>query len=98
METKKTLRSIGYIITAVFAAIIALTALTFKSSAEISGDYTYALVNGEAKITKYSGTATELVIPSEIDGYKVTSVGASTFDGNRNLVSVTIPDSVKRNR
>lgn len=40
--------------------------------------------------------ATELVIPSEIDGLPVTSIGRAAFSNSRSLTTVTIPASVKR--
>ena len=35
-----------------------------------------------------------LVIPSNIDGYKVTVIGNEAFSNNRNITSVIIPNSV----
>ena len=57
-------------------------------------EYTYVIENGEITITGYSGTASELVIPAEIDGYPVTAIGESAFSYNNELLSVIIPDSV----
>ena len=66
-----------------------------KSSAEISGDYEYTLLdNGTAEIAGFTGSAAELTIPSELDGYKVTSIGDRAFLYCTNLTSVIIPDSV----
>ncbi|QMS85312.1 leucine-rich repeat protein [Candidatus Xianfuyuplasma coldseepsis] len=45
-------------------------------------------------IVGYTGTATTLTIPAEIEGVPVTAIGYSAFEGNRTLTSVTIPDSV----
>ncbi len=60
-----------------------------------SGDYTYTVLDDEtAEITKYTGSATEVNIPSSIDGYIVTSIGYDAFNGTSSLTSVTIPDSV----
>ncbi|MCI6616952.1 leucine-rich repeat protein [Ruminococcus sp.] len=60
-----------------------------------SGDYEYEILDdGTASITNYSGYDTELTIPSEIDGYKVTSIGIAAFEWNNSLTSVTIPDCV----
>lgn len=60
------------------------------------GDYTYqVLADGTAEITDYTGSATELVIPSEIDGYPVTSIGNHAFENCSFLIGVTIPEGVK---
>lgn len=58
-----------------------------------SGDFKgIILENGTVRIESYKGTATDLVIPSEIEGYKVTEIDG--FGYNTNLVSVTIPEGV----
>ena len=49
--------------------------------------------DGTAEINGHTGEATDIVIPSEIDGHKVTSIGTSAFK-NSKLISVVIPDSV----
>lgn len=59
------------------------------------GDYEYQVLDdGTAEITKYKGEATGLVIPSEINDYKVTSIGDSAFSWSPNLTTVTIPEGV----
>ncbi|MEE0060330.1 MAG: leucine-rich repeat protein [Acutalibacteraceae bacterium] len=66
------------------------------SSAEYSyNGYEYSVIDAEATITGYTGTETKLTIPSVIDGYAVTAIGESAFDGNCNITFVAIPDSVK---
>lgn len=52
------------------------------------------LDDGTAEITKYSGKDAVVVIPSEIDGIKVTSIGYGAFNYNDTAESVTIPDGV----
>jgi hypothetical protein len=59
-----------------------------------SDDFEYNILQDGAEIYDYTGMATELVIPAEIDGYAVTSIGSWTFSGRRELTSVTIPDSI----
>ena len=60
-----------------------------------SGDYSYVLLeDGTAEITDYEGGASDLGIPSRLDGYTVTSIGGGAFYGCESLSSVTIPDSV----
>ncbi len=60
------------------------------------GDYEYQLIidGSEAEIIGYKGTETDIVIPREINGYQVTSIGARAFYSKR-LTSVSIPDSIK---
>ncbi len=50
---------------------------------------------GEAQITYYTGSDSELVIPSEIDGYTVTSIADYAFYDCTVLTSVVLPETVK---
>ena len=60
-----------------------------------ASEYQYAVLsNGTAEITNYLGSATNLTIPSTIDGYKVTSIGSEAFSHCQSLTSVTIPSGV----
>ena len=59
-----------------------------------SGDFTYTTSGGAATITGYAGTATNLTIPSVIDGLPVVAIGNAAFE-SKNLLSVSIPGSVK---
>ena len=61
------------------------------------GDYEYSLINGgtEVKITGYSGSDTEIVIPSEIGGKTVTRIGNYAFRNCSGLTSIVLPDSLK---
>ena len=45
-------------------------------------------------ITGYSGNATDLVIPAEIEGKPVTVIGSSVFSGCTSLTSIDFPDSL----
>jgi len=95
MERRKTLKAFGYIITVLLIVFTALTALSVTGSAETDGDYTYeVLADGSAEITDYTGSAATLTIPSEIGGYKVTSIGRYAFSNCQTLTTVTIPDGV----
>ena len=60
-----------------------------------SGDYEIVTADdGTAELIKYKGDAHHVEIPSEINGYPVVSIGDEAFRGNRNVLRVTIPDSV----
>jgi hypothetical protein len=45
-------------------------------------------------LTKYAGTATNVVVPNYINGLPVVSVRANAFYQNTTVVSVVLPDSV----
>lgn len=67
-----------------------------NANMQISGDYSYTVLSdGTCEITDYSGTDAELVIPEELDGYVVTSIGNSVFNQCKTLTSVTLPDTVR---
>ncbi|MBQ8556428.1 MAG: leucine-rich repeat protein [Clostridia bacterium] len=53
----------------------------------VSGDWQYELTNGEVEIVGYNGKSPALTIPSEIEGYPVTSIDDQAFDE-----SYVIPD------
>lgn len=92
---KKTKKPISILL-----AIIMLLSITsgFSCSvlADTSSDFEYTVLDdGTAEITGYTGNATDLVIPSEIDGYTVTSIGVSAFEGCTSLTGVSFPDSLE---
>lgn len=76
------------------------------------GDYEYTIINiNEIEITSYAGSKSEVIIPAEIDGMSVTSIGKYSFNGkeiynpkpvahpnasnNKNIQKVVVPSSVK---
>ncbi|MEE1124632.1 MAG: leucine-rich repeat protein [Acutalibacteraceae bacterium] len=60
-------------------------------------DFEYELNdNDEVVIKGYTGTAKEVVIPEDFNGYSVVEIGGSAFYNNRNITSVTLPSTVKK--
>ena len=68
--------------------------LPVRVAASESG-FTYTVTDGSATITGYTGTATELVIPDEIDGYPVTYIENGAFRGNTSITHVTLPETLQ---
>ncbi len=51
--------------------------------------------DGTVRITKYTGKATDVVIPETLGGRTVTEIGNGCFYDNKNIKSVTMPDTIK---
>ncbi len=63
--------------------------------AVVSGDFEYTVnEDNTATLTNYTGRATDLVIPSTIDGHTVTALGYEFMCYNSSVKNVVIPDSV----
>ena len=100
---KKLTKTVSVLLAVVMLMSIVLCAPFTVSAAETesevaggerSGDFIYELLDdGTAVIKAYIGTATELTIPSEIDGYTVTAI---VLDRPffTSLTSIIIPGSV----
>ena len=68
-----------------------------ESSALTFEDFTYEVISESkktAQIIDYSGKASELVIPSTIEGYSIVSIGEEAFYFNKSLVTVTVSEGV----
>lgn len=81
----------------VVLALISMFSVSASALTTYVDDFGYEL-NGttkEASIVRYIGTDTELEIPSEIFGYKVTKVSGSVFSDNKVIKKAVIPDSVQ---
>ncbi len=67
----------------------------YPAGALSSGDYSYRiLADGTAEITAWAGTETSVVIPDEIGGAKVSSIGNGAFSYNETIKDVTVPEGV----
>ena len=106
MENKIEKRKLTFTFKKVFSLLLAIVML-FSITAGIdlsayayekitSGDYKYSILDdGTIRITKYIGTDTAIIIPSEIDGKTVTSLSGMMFSSHRDsLTSVIIPNTV----
>ncbi len=77
------------------AAVLPLHAVTVSAASLTDGDYTYELRgDGTAELKKYNGHETQIIVPTELGGVQVTSIGAYVYENNKTIESVTIPDGI----
>ena len=58
-------------------------------------DFLYSLKDGEATVTKYVGSDTEVTVPAAIHGYPVVSIGKEAFCGSK-IAYLTVESGVRR--
>ena len=71
-----------------------ISLLSINAFAAVYGDLIYEIRDGYIEITDCKETAKSIVIPSEINGLPVTSIGMSALAYCHSLTSITIPSSV----
>lgn len=71
-----------------------ITAGFLNVSAETYGDLTYRITEEQVVITDCNHSVTTVTIPSEINGYPVTTIADSAFKHCSKLSSVIIPGSI----
>lgn len=70
-------------------------ALQDTRAASSDGNFTYTVLrDGTVMIDAYTGDATEVTVPAEIDGYTVSMVYDSAFAGNADVTAVHFADSI----
>ena len=89
-------RFLGFFMAAIIMCGIFAVLPQAKSevSAAVSTDGNWEYEPANNAIVKYLGKEKTVVIPANIDGSAVTSIGAQAFYNNNTLASVTIPASV----
>lgn len=75
------------------AAMLNLTRSVDRSDATLDG-LVWVSNGAEVRINAYEGTATEVVVPAEINGLPVTRLQEGVFRECKNLTSVTLPDTI----
>lgn len=100
MEKKKAKTLCKKSMSFLLALLLLLTAIPLgglTAFAATSGDFEYNVLSEEDKtceITKYTGSASELNIPSVLSGYQVKEIGRAAFENCASLISVNISHGV----
>ena len=54
----------------------------------------YIVDDSNVMVESYSGSSDSVTIPGNINGYTVSQIGPSAFEGNTYLESIDLPDSI----
>jgi hypothetical protein len=76
--------------------MVILLCCSSQAIADQVGDYKYSVTANQAKIIGYTGAVSNIVIPSELGGYPVTSIGSGAFNNCTGIKSISVPDGVTR--
>jgi PKD repeat protein len=68
--------------------------ITVREQASPASDFTYTSDGSSITITEYTGSDGTVIIPAEIEGLPVTTIGAGAFADCSGLTTLSIPDSV----
>ena len=97
-DGKKMKRVFAFLMAFVF--VLSSIPMIFSLGLSVNG-FTYTVNNGEVEITDYTNNSTDVSVPSSIDGYPVTSIGAYAFadrldNRGSDLNSITLPSTLKK--
>jgi hypothetical protein len=81
---------VGWVSTSKLLSLFLLLTLPAVAQAQ----FAYEFSNGTITITGYSGPGGAVVIPSEVNGVPVVSIGDGAFSVCNTLTSIVIPDSI----
>ena len=66
-----------------------------ENTSIVSGDYVYTVLDDETvSIISYTGKETNVIIPSQLDGFTVSALGTGCFEDNRLLQTVILPSGL----
>ncbi len=61
-----------------------------------SDGWMYEVEEGAATVVGYEGSETDMVIPTEVDGYPVKTIGNYAFQWDESITSLVIPSNINR--
>ncbi len=80
---------------AMIFSLIPMGTFTLTANALTEAYYTYTVSSGKATITDVDTSISgDVIIPSTLGGYTVTSIDRSAFEGCLSITSIAVPDGV----
>jgi len=108
-NAKKTACVVSVILTAALLfSLVPMRAYAIEELQEYSGDYKIQkfydvfdyvfmdkmVLTGDCTIIKYNGSATNLTLPSRLNGYRVTNISKDAFAYNSSLKTIRLPETM----
>ncbi len=78
----------------IIAALTVFLGVSASAKTITSGDFVFETAASGATLKEYKGNAVSVKIPSKVDSYKVTAIGAEAFWQKKAMTSVEIPSTV----
>ena len=73
---------------------IPLTGLEFEDITVNEADFQYNVIAGNAYVTQYTGTASNVVVPSTLGGYPVIRIEPNAFSYNTTMKTLTLSEGI----
>jgi len=74
--------------------IVLMSMFAIVSNAVDTDDFIYTVEDGCAVITDYKGAGGDVIIPSTLDGYKVSRIGERAFEEIDTISTITMSDGI----
>lgn len=91
---KKIIKNILLFATIITGIFVTCTVVQAENKYQ-DGDYTYTVEFGKATLVKYTGTSSEIIVPSRLGGKPLVNIKGGAFIFNDYINSVVLPDTVK---
>ena len=82
------------IFAAMLSVLLVISACAMAAGLQENG-FDYYVENGEAVVSGYQGTKTDIVVPETLGGYKVTKLDYECFAGQDGFTSVKLPNTLR---
>ena len=92
---KKMKKVFWCLVVSLISVVLTVSIFSTPASASIEEYFSYDVIDGEARIIYVEPTISgDIIIPSTLDGFPVTSIGEWAFQCCDNLTSIKIPSGV----
>lgn len=86
-----------FLVTILFILAVFTLPQDIFAAEQSNGEYTYQVKNDDTiSITGYTGSKTEITIPTTIDNKKITNIEEWAFEGKETITKIIIPEGITK--